>query len=300
MVTLLLPKDCNFEATQLLLPGGRTLEFLLVPWKWSWKVVGSWKPGRKARLWSFVEIVVRFLFAWEFFGVWVVESSTHLATCSFPSWFYTCVFCVSPFSLAFSMEFVARNVGPKTSCHCYIRVCSYLGKTIAYSRCSFFSSTLGGLHSPTMNEGRFLHWLRGESRWSFYQLQHHTKHQGNDSVSASRFWESFIVILKDGKFSLLKVEFTFIFVSRKYIFLFKPPSSTTKLPYTETPSLPISAVFRLFCQPVTSTVAGRHFLDFLHHPCCVSWLHWGNAAKTCNENRRRQPTSYLGKHWWVP
>ena len=24
-------KDCNFEATQLLLPGGRTLEFLLVP-----------------------------------------------------------------------------------------------------------------------------------------------------------------------------------------------------------------------------------------------------------------------------
>lgn len=251
MVTLLLPKDCNFEATQLLLPGGRTLEFLLVPWKWSWKVVGSWKPGRKARLWSFVEIVVRFLFAWEFFGVWVVESSTHLATCSFPSWFYTCVFCVSPFSLAFSMEFVARNVGPKTSCHCYIRVCSYLGKTIAYSRCSFFSSTLGGLHSPTMNEGRFLHWLRGESRWSFYQLQHHTKHQGNDSVSASRFWESFIVLLKDGKFSLLKVEFTFIFVSRKYFFCLNhlPLQPSCLIPKRQAFQSPLFSVFSVSLSP---------------------------------------------------
>ena len=94
------------------------------------------------------------------------------------------------------------------------------------------------------------------------------------------------------------VEFTFIFVPRKYDFLLKPPSSTTKLPYTKTPSLPISAVFRVFCQPVTSTVAGRHFLDLFHHPCCVSWLHWGNAAKICNKNQRRQSPSYLGKHWW--
>lgn len=121
------------------------------------------------------------------------------------------------------------------------------------------------------------------------------------------FLESFIV--KDGKISLLKVggfgpfqsemvEFTFIFVPRKYDFLLKPPSSTTKLPYTKTPSLPISAVFRVFCQRVTSTVAGRHFLDLFHHPCCVSWLHWGNAANICNQNRRRQPASYLEKHWW--
>ncbi len=227
----------------------------LEKWESGW-TVGPWKPGRKVRLWSFVEIVKLWDLCLQILGVWVVESSTHLTTCSFrcsTTWatrcqpvLHVCVFCVSPSSLAFWI-FAWSGRTKIIMFHCYICIgakwyrahgsYSLLTK-LCLSTCTgvpFFLQHWGEFISPTTKAGFFIGCVvNPDGRSISFNITRNIKAtiRIRRAVFEKSHWE--LVVLALSKVRWLNLPFFSQGII--FFFCFKPPSSATKLSYTKTPS----------------------------------------------------------------